>query len=442
MLHEAGALDTGTVAPRVRYAIITCSCNALKSVQAKRMNLEFVRGQFPGLRGEWTFFDNAGGSQTLEAVIQRIDEYLRTSNVQHGASYQVSRVAGERVAAATASMATFLNAAHASEVVFGPSTSMLLRILATSLGRTLEAGDEIVVTNVDHEANIGPWTELDARGMRIRSWNLHPDTLDLHVEDLRKLITDKTRLVAVTHASNVLGRINPIREIADIVHDAGALLCADGVAYAPHRRIDVQAFDVDFYTSSLYKVYGPHQAVLYGRREHLERLPRFNHFFIDDVPYKFQPGNVNFELTYGMTGLFDYVEAFATVHDRADLAGNLAGQLDYFFESVAAHEEAITGRLLDYLSQKKNVRILGETESKQHRNVPTVSFVVDSRQSHTITAEVDKRKIAIRYGDFYARRMIDALGLGERNGVVRVSMVHYNTPDEVDRLIDALDSIL
>ncbi|MCZ6766325.1 MAG: cysteine desulfurase-like protein [bacterium] len=409
------------------------------------MNLdnEYVRRQFPALAGDWTFFDNAGGSQTLTQVVQRIQEYLLTSDVQLGASYAVSRLAGERVASATEAMANWVNARHPSEIIMGSSTSMLLRILSICFGQTLEEGDEIIVTNLDHEANIGPWVDLAKTGITLKTWEVNPNSWELEVRDLDVLLTDRTRLVALTHASNIVGHIHPIRQIADIVHRRGAMVCVDGVAYAPHRRIDVQAFDVDFYAFSFYKVYGPHYALLYAKRDVLDQLPGINHFFLkDEVPYRFQPGSVNYELSYGMTGLWDYVSGLCAAHGRTDLMGDRPSQLDFVFDLISRHEEALVTPLLEFLTSKKNVRLIGRAEPDRLHRVPTVSFIVDDMPSDSITLEVDKHHIAIRYGDFYARRLIDSLGLGPQNGVVRASLVHYNRLEEVEQLISVLDHLI
>jgi len=407
------------------------------------LNLDFVRGQFPALDGDWTFFDNAGGSQTLGSVISRIREYLTTSDVQLGASYAVSELAGQRVDESRRAMATYINCAADSEVVMGPSTSMNIRVLSICLGETLAPGDEIIVTNCDHEANIGAWRDLEKKGMTIKTWRINTDSWALDLEDLAKLITDKTRLVALTHASNILGGINPIKDIARFVHDRGAMICVDAVAYAPHRRIDVQDLDVDFYALSFYKTYGPHYAMLYGKQEHLLRMPGINHFFIgpEEIPYKFQPGSVNYELCYGIMGLWDYLGEFAAAHDRSDLANKRSGQVEFAFDIISRHEEALSTRLLDFLKTKSNVRLIGQDDPDRRHRVPTVSFVVEGRDSAEIVLDVDKHNIGIRYGDFYARRLIDDLGLTPRNGVVRVSMVHYNTLQELDRLIELFDGL-
>lgn len=407
------------------------------------LNLDKVRQYFPALAGEWTFFDNAGGSQTLKKVVDRISEYLLSSDVQLGASYAVSELAGERLALATKGMATLINANSFKEVVMGPSTTMMLKVLSISLGQTFMPGDEIIVTNCDHESNIGAWVALEKQGMKVKVWQIRPDTLELDLADLELLMSERTKLVALTHASNVLGTINPIKEIAAFVHDRNAMICVDGVAYAPHRLVDVQDLDVDFYTLSCYKVYGPHHALLYGKEEHLLRLPGLNHYFIEqtDIPYKFQLGNVNFELSYGMLGLCDYLSELAQLHYGNQTAPDLRNQMVQAFDLISIHEEKISDRLLNYLNSKSNVRVIGQSKADRRFRVPTISFVVDGMNSSIIPAKIDQHYIGIRYGDFYAKRLIEYLGLASQGGIVRVSMVHYNTLEEVNSLIEAFEQI-
>ncbi|MEH1892867.1 MAG: cysteine desulfurase-like protein [Nostoc sp.] len=407
------------------------------------LNLDKVRQYFPALSGEWTFFDNAGGSQTLKKVVDKISEYLLSSDVQLGASYAVSELAGERLALATKGMATLINANSFKEVVMGPSTTMMLKVLSISLGQTFTPSDEIIVTNCDHESNIGAWVALEKQGMKVKVWQIRPDTLELHLADLELLMSERTKLVALTHASNVLGTINPIKKIAEFVHDRNAMICVDGVAYAPHRLVDVQDLDVDFYTLSSYKVYGPHHALLYGKEEHLLRLPGWNHYFIEqtDIPYKFQLGNVNFELSYGMLGLCDYLSELAQLHYGNQTAPDLRNQMVQAFDLISIHEEKISDRLLNYLNSKSNVRVIGQSKADRQFRVPTISFVVDGMNSSIIPAKIDQHYIGIRYGDFYAKRLIEYLGLASQGGIVRVSMVHYNTLEEVNSLIEAFEQI-
>lgn len=406
------------------------------------LDMSLVRGHFPGLKGDWTFFDNAGGSQILQPVLDRLQDYLLTTNVQLGASYEVSQVATQRLRQAEAFAATYINAADSSEVVMGPSTSLLLRILALCFGPTLSPGDDIIVTDCDHEANITPWLELQQRGVILKTWKTNPTSLALELADLETLLTPRTRLVTLTHASNVLGQINPIRQIADRVHQAGGLLCVDGVGYAPHRLIDVQAMDVDFYVFSYYKVYGPHHALLYGKRDLLLALPGFNHDFIgpEQVPYKFQPGGANYELSYSTLGLKDYFTALSQHHEPGEKT--LRQQLIHSFDLITAHETELSQRLLDFLNGNAKVTVIGPTTADPTLRVPTIAFTIAGVNSATVPPQVDGHHIGIRYGDFYAKRLIQALELADQGGVVRVSMVHYNTLDECDRLIQVLDEIL
>jgi len=403
----------------------------------------FVRAQFPSLDGDWTFMDNAGGSQIAQPVLDRLQEYLVTSNVQLGASYEVSQLATERLAAAQQVAATLVNAARPEEVVIGPSTSMLLRILAHCWGQTLAAGDEVIVTNCDHEANITPWLELERAGITVKVWPLNAENLQLELADLESLLTPRTRLVALTHASNVLGEIVPIAAIAERVHRQGALLCVDGVGYAPHRLVDVQALDVDFYVFSLYKVYGPHIALLYGKYDLLRALPSFNHRFIgpEVVPYKLQPGGANYELSYSLVGLGDYLSAVATHHHPELATASLRQQMAAAFDLMAHHEQQLCHRLLDGLMARPGVRIIGPTTAAAAVRVPTVAFTVEGMASSALPPQVDPHRIGIRYGHFYAQRLIEHLGLTKVDGVVRVSLVHYNTLAECDRLLAVLGQI-
>ncbi|UCH83337.1 MAG: aminotransferase class V-fold PLP-dependent enzyme, partial [Candidatus Latescibacterota bacterium] len=211
----------------------------------------------------------------------------------------------------------------------------------------------------------------------------------------------------------------------------------------PHARIDVRDLDVDFYGFSFYKTYGPHYALLYGRREHLDRMPGINHYFLrDEVPYRFQPGNVNYEVTYSLMGLWDYWKGFALAHQRDDLENDRDRQLAFAFDAIARHEQELTGPLIDLLISKPKVRLIGLPTADRSKRMPTVAFVIDGKQSDEITLAVDQHKIGIRYGHFYAARLIETLGLNAQNGVVRASFVHYNTLGEVQRLVDVLDRLL
>lgn len=408
------------------------------------LNIDYVRQQFPGLNDQFILFDNAGGSQIAQPVLDRINHYLINYNVQLGATYQISQAGDNCLKQAQESVRILMNAQSDSEIIMGASTSMLLRILAGAFSQVLKPGDEIIVTNCDHEANISPWRELERFGIIIKEWKISIDDYCLDPDDLKQIMNGRTKLVAVTHVSNILGTINPIKEIARLVHQNDALICVDGVAYAPHRAIDVCDLDVDFYAFSFYKVFGPHQAVLYGKKELLLELPGYNHYFIEetDIPYKFQPGNLNYELSYGCHGICDYLEQLSKNHQQADESLSLREKIESSFQMIADYEAELSFRLLDFLNSRKNVKIIGSKDSSKKIKVPTISFIADNIDSQKVTLATDKYAIGIRFGDFYARRLIEDLGLTKNNGVIRTSMVHYNTLAEVDRLIVALDQVI
>lgn len=404
------------------------------------LNQDFIRSQFPGLDTDWLLLDNAGGSQILKPVVDRLNEHFYTSNVQLGGSYPHSQLAEERHAGAHLGLMQWINASHPSELIMGSSTSLLIRTLADNFRRIWKPGAEVIVTNCDHEANIGAWRQLADYGIIIREWRINPVTFALEKDDLVSLLNEKTKLVAFTAASNVLGMLNPVKEFTSLVHDAGALVCVDAVAYAPHRIIDVKETDVDFFVFSFYKTYGPHYAMMYGKRNILEQLPGNNHFFINESPYKFQPGNYNFEFCYAMGALPEY---FLTLADMQGFTGSdIRDKFSFIYSMIAEHEETLSKHLLDFLNSKKGVRIIGTKSYSKDKRVPTISFIREGMDGEQLTLKTDEHKVAIRWGDFYARRLIDDLGLSKNNGVVRISMVHYNTIEEADHLVKVLDSII
>jgi cysteine desulfurase family protein (TIGR01976 family) len=413
----------------------------LKTPSSSKLDLESLRSEFPALANDCVYLDNAGGSQVLRRVADRVRDYLLTSSVQLGASYAQSQVAGAKVLEARRSVAELINAPHDDEVVMGGSTTSLMFLLTQALLSGIKPGDEIIVTNTDHEANIGGWTRLEAAGAVVRIWEVNPETLTLELADLERLLSPRVKWVAVTHASNILGTVNPVREIAARVHAAGARLCVDAVAYAPHRLVDVQASGADVYVFSFYKVFGPHYAVMWIQRDLLMALPSLNHYFIgpEVVPYKLQPGNVNYELSYGCIGISEYLNA---VGGQLGATGTPRQKMQAAFDAFEQHEDALAERLLAHLRSKKSVRIIGLPSAATGGRVPTVSFMVAGKMSESIVRHVDQFNIGIRFGDFYAKRLIEALGLQSQGGVVRVSIAHYNTLGEIDRLIEHLDDLI
>ncbi len=405
------------------------------------LDLGFVRAQFPALRDDWALFDNAGGSVPLGSVIAAVADYMARWQVQLGASYWQSDTATRLVAEGHAAIARSIGADE-GEVVISSSTTMNLRLLAAALRHTFRPGDEIVVSDLEHESNGGAWRALEADGVVLRTWEFDRDTQELTRAGLDRVLNARTRLVAFTHCSNIVGTIHDAAAFVRRIHEAGALACVDGVAFAPHRQVDVAAIGADFYAFSIYKVFGPHLGALYGRRALLEQAGSNNHFFIaaDDVPYKLVPGGANHELTAALPAIGAYLTALDAHHGGGD--DGARAQSGRAFARIAEHEALLAAPVLAFLRQHPRVRLLGLADPDPARRVPTIAFTVTGRHASEIPPLLDKENIAIRWGHFYAHRAVSALGLHEQGGVVRISMAHYNTPAEVARLLLALERVL
>jgi cysteine desulfurase family protein (TIGR01976 family) len=400
---------------------------------------ERIRAQFPALAGDTVYLENAGGSQVPAVVADSIRDYMLTSYVQLGASYPLSLRATELVDEAHDFVRMMMNGKE-GEVILGSSTSALLQMIAGCYAQVLKPGSEIVVAQTGHEANVGPWKMLERHGFTLRWWEMDPVDYTCPLSDLEYLLSDRTALVAFPHVSNLLGEIVDIERITSLAHEAGARVVVDGVAYAPHRAIDVSAWNVDWYAYSTYKVYGPHMAALWGRRDALAELPGPNHFFVhdDDLPYKFEVGGANHEGCAGICGLRDYL---AFVVGEADPRALDRPAIEQAFNIMTACELPLQARLIEYLRSREDVRVVGPTETGDSR-VGTISFVHDSKSSAEITAAVDRSGIGIRHGHMYAYHLCEAAGLDPEDGVVRTSLVHYNTMEEIERLIEVFDAVL
>ena len=410
---------------------------------AAAFDVTYARAQFPGLDGRCAFFDNAGGSLVLGRVIEDVADYMRSCPVQLGASYPASAEAARRMSEARDALGLLLGAGEplrAEELVLGASSTALLRNLAEAMRERLVPGDEIVVTEADHEANVTPWLRLERLGIVVRTWRLNRDSLELEMADLEPLMGPRTRIVCFTQATNVLGTLHRAREIVQFVHGHGAEACVDGVAVAPHRLPDVGLFEADYYVLSLYKCFGPHLGLLYGRHDCLAALGNINHLDVGNarLPWKLEPGAYPYELAWGARRITDYLAGLGARHGAAR---DLRSRLSSAFAGIAAYEHVLAARLLDYLHGKAGVTVVGRPDSDPARRLPIVSFVARDLEPAAIVAQVDRHGIGIRHGHFYALRLIRALGLPP-SGVVRVSFAHYNTAGEVDRLIEVLDRIL
>jgi len=410
--------------------------------EARRLDVGFCRRHFPALASGWVFMENAGGTLVPQPVIDRAAHFMTHCQVQPGEGYPPSTEAAERIAEGHELLAALINA-DPDEIVVGPSTTSNVYVLSHALRPLLAEGDEIIVTNQDHEANIGAWRRLESAGAVIREWRMNEASDDLELEDLDALLTDRTKLVCFTHCSNIVGLIHDAKAMVRRVHEAGALACIDGVAFTPHRRVDVKDLDADFYLYSPYKVFGPHMGVLYGKRDLLARLANQGHYFVpeNDFQRRLCPGGANYELSAAAAGIGTY---FDRVHAEHHSGANVGTQdrLDRVFALFAAHERAMARRIEDFLTGRPDVQLAGRGAPADRARVSVFSFTVDGRDSQEIPRALRAHEIGIHAGDFYAARCIDALGARPRSGVVRVSLVHYNAMEDVERLIAALDQVL
>ena len=407
----------------------------------RELDLPYVRARFPALGDEWALCDNAGGSVPLDAVVDAVRDYMSRWQVNLGASYGPSARATALVQDGVRAMATLVGCEE-DEVVLGGSSTMLVRLLASGLAPAFAPGDEIVVTNLDHESNVAPWRELADRGVVIREWRFDPESLELTAAGLDALLGPRTRLVAFTQVSNLFGTVHDAAALVRRIQAAGAMACVDAVAYAPHRFVDVRALGADFLFLSLYKLSGPHEGLLYARRDRLRATRSLAFPFLgDDLgPYRLQPGNVNHELTASLPALLAYYLDLGR-RQAGDPALEPRAALAAAFAAIEAHEARLAQPLLDFLARRRGVRLLGR-ETMDARRVPTISFTVDGKDSRAIVEALDKEKIGTRFGHFYSYRAAEALGILGQNGVVRISLFHYNAPAEIERVIATLGKIL
>jgi cysteine desulfurase family protein (TIGR01976 family) len=406
------------------------------------LDLDFVRSQFPAFRepslAGFAHFENAGGSYAAGQTIAWLDRYYRQTKVQPYYVFAASAKAGEQMDAAKERMAAWVNVGQ-DEMHFGPSTSQNTFVLAQAIRRHLKPGDQVIVTNQDHEANSGSYSRLADDGFTVREWKVNPETAELERRGLEALLGPRTKLVAFTHCSNVVGSIHAVRELADLAHAAGAWVFVDGVAFAPHGMPDLQALGVDAYYFSLYKVYGPHLGAMFLRREVNAALPNQGHFFNDGKPgARFTPAGPDHAQIAAVNGVMDYMDAVA---ERHGAGGKPApARAAAVRELFRGHESALLQPLLDFLSKHPKVRLIGRTRAAER--APTVSFTVAGRSSADIAARLAEAKLGVGVGNFYAYRLIKALGIDTEDGAVRVSFVHYTSKDEIDRLMRELDRCL
>jgi len=406
------------------------------------LDLEFVRAQFPAFSEpslkDFAHFENAGGSYACRQVIDWLERYYRQTKVQPYYDFPASRRAGEQMDAAKQRMAAWLNIAT-DELHFGPSTSQNSYVIAQALRQELSPGDEVIVTNQDHEANVGAWARLEDAGITVREWKVDPDTAELHPMDLEALLSEKTRAVAFTHCSNIVGSINPVREITDLIHEVDAWAIVDGVSFCPHGMPDIPALGADIYFFSLYKVYGPHLGAMYLSRKLNAELPYQGHFFNAGIPgARFTPAGPDHAQIASVNGVMDYMEAIAGHHGHAGKPS--LAQAEAVRTLFRDQETELLQPLLDFLVDHPKIHMIGKDRAPAR--APTVAFTAEGWRSGELAARLAQAGLGVGVGHFYAYRLVEALGIDTEDGVVRTSFVHYTRPEEISRLIEALDTLL
>ena len=407
-----------------------------------QLDIDFVREQFPAFSQQTlqdqAFFENAGGSYACQQVINRLHRFYVERKVQPYSSYDASRLGGEEMDEAQVRLAGILGV-ETDEVSFGPSTTQNTYVLANAFADWLFDGDAIVVTNQDHEANTGPWRRLADKGIKVLEWQLNKDTGHLDINDLQKLLENGVKLVCFPHCSNVVGEINDVSKIVDLIHSFGAFVCVDGVSYAPHGLPNVGKIGADIYLFSSYKTYGPHQGIMVIRRTLGEKLPNQGHYFnAKYLSKRFTPAGPDHAQIAACAGIADYIDALHQ-HHGGPSSVSPTERGEFVHDLMRAHETEIMPPLLEWATSKNSVRLLGPVDAELR--APTVAL--DIKQSPKDVAEKLARKgIMAGSGDFYAVRALEAHGIDTSKGVLRLSYVHYTNRAEIEKLVDALDTII
>ena len=411
----------------------------MASPTAIDIDLQSVRRQFPalGLKIDGqpvVYLDNPAGSQVPQRVIDRTAAYWRTMNANQGGTFATSQRSDALIAEVRQAAATFLNAASSDEIVFGPNMTTLTFALSRAIGREMRPGDEIVVTRLEHDANVSPWLALQERGVTVRFVDIQVPECTVDMSDLQRQLPPRTRLVAVTQASNAVGTIPDLAAVSRAAHAAGAWLWVDAVHYGPHGPIDVRAIDCDFLVCSSYKFYGPHQGILYGRRELLQRLRPYKvRPATDEGPSRWETGTQNHECLAGLLGAFEYLAELGGA-DRV-----LRPSLETAMDRIRRHERALAARLIDGLQQIPGIKLYGITAPDElERRVPTVSLTWPPHRPETLARWLASHQVFATNGDHYATELMAKLRLADDGGTLRIGIAHYNTASEVDLVLELL----
>jgi len=406
--------------------------------------IAWVRSSFPALNSgdNFVFFDNGAGAQVPQRVLDAVHDHLLNRHVQRGGRYGRSQEVDAGIQRTRESVATFLNAREPEEVAFGMNATSFIRIVSLALAETLRDRKEIIVSDMDHEANVATWLILQRNGVQIRWWNMRDDGT-LHVDDLKPLLNNRTRLVACTLASNALGSIVDVKEVARLAHAAGAEVFLDAVHYAPHGPIDVQEMDCDYLVCSGYKIFAPHMGFLWGKRRALEALPTFREDFIPDtVPTKIEVGTFVYENVAGMDAAIGYLEELGTRVSKNGHPKSRRAALVTAMEAIREYEVSLSSRLLHGLARMKSVAVYGIQDARSVRTrVPTICFNVHNVAPAEVSTFLAAKGIGVRDGNMYSPRLLTRLRIAPESGAVRASLAHYNSFEEVDRFLHALQEI-
>jgi cysteine desulfurase family protein (TIGR01976 family) len=435
----------------------------ITEMTASSLDLAWVRSQFPSLNQTVSghlaaFLDGPGGTQAPQRVIDAISAYLSHDNANTGGAYATSRHTDAMIARARGAMADFLHCG-ADEIVFGPNMTSLTFAISRAIGRELKPGDELLVTRLDHDANVSPWLAMaEDRGLTVRWAEIHDEDCTLNLADLTSKINKKTKLVAVGYASNAVGTINPIREIVQLAQNAGALAYIDAVHYGPHGLIDVAALDCDFLACSTYKFFGPHMGVLYGKREHLKRIRPYKvRPNTNAIPNCWEWGTLNHECIAGIEACVEYIADLGRRATETGGDGRLRrpssearqvpftrrAAIEAAYAAIHQHERALLERMMNGLKVIPRLKIYGITDSTRF-NDRCATFAIRS-DGHTpleLATKLGDRGFFTWDGNYYALNLTEHLDVEKSGGFLRIGLVHYNTPDEVDRLLAALQEIV
>ena len=419
---------------------------ALKEQEAVEIDVSWVRAQFPSLaqtvNGQpAVFLDGPGGTQVPQRVINAISDYLEHDNANTGGAYATSRRTDVMIAEARGAIADFLGC-NADEIVFGPNMTSLTFAMSRAIGRELKTGDEIVVTHLDHDANVSPWKALEERGLVIRMAEIHEEDCTLDMDDLARQINGHTKLVAVGYASNAVGTINDVKKVVQLAHQQGAMTYIDAVHYAPHGPIDVRSLDCDFLACSTYKFFGPHMGVLYGKREHLKQLQPYKvRANTNSIPNCWEWGTLNHECIAGIKACVEYLSDLGR-RVSPSVSGRRQAILAAF-DAIHKHERALMELLIGGLQQIRGLKIYGINDPKQFdRRCPTLAVRINGHTPLQLATKLGERGFFTWDGNYYALNLTERLDVEKAGGFLRIGLAHYNTREEVERLLAALQEIV